>query len=322
MRLVLSAALAAAVCLVPAAAAAEDDAGGGGADGMEQEQEQEPGITWTPRWEGAGEGPSRVEALTLTTLDWRVANGSDWFVKFYAPWCPHCRMMGPVLEEVAAGFLPPGAEGSRNVVIAKVDVEMELALGIRFLVGSYPTLALISDGGRTLRYYTGPRHAEAISDFISTGYTEVRPWCGEGWLGALHPANPVARGWRLFFEFHPIIVLYWLVERLLGLETVGFGANIVFALSMFPLLVVAATALLILVLEACGHFRAAGGGGGVPRPAADAKGGGADGGGGEDEDEDDDSDDGSSGDDDSGEEEEQEAEEEAGEEDEETKKAK
>ena len=29
--------------------------------------------------------PSRVEHLTLTTLDWKISNGSDWFIKFYGP---------------------------------------------------------------------------------------------------------------------------------------------------------------------------------------------------------------------------------------------
>lgn len=197
-----------------------------------------------------------VEVLTLTTFDWRISNGSDWFVKFYAPWCPHCRMMEPEMEKVA-GKLAGGDSGlvdGRHVVIAKVDVESELVLGVRFMVSSYPTCVLISDGGRTVRYYKGPRHALALTAFVTSGYEEVRPWCGSGWVGALHPGNPGARGWRHMFQLHPLLWFYRAVELGLGLQSVGFLPNIAFALSMFPVGVVFITALIILVLEGCGHF--------------------------------------------------------------------
>eukprot|EP01052_Picozoa_sp_SAG31_P001054 SAG31_NODE_34_length_31842_cov_31.677850_10_plen_143_part_00 len=68
---------------------------------------------------------------------------------------------------------------------------------------------------------------------------------------ALHPFNMANRFWRLFFEFHPLTLLFWLVEKIAGLESVGFAANSLFAISLFPLIIVVITLSLILCLEGC-----------------------------------------------------------------------
>ena len=57
---------------------------------------------------------------------------------FWAPWCGPCRMVGPILEEIA---------GERSEIkIGKINVDEQLELASQFRVMSIPTLIVIKDG--------------------------------------------------------------------------------------------------------------------------------------------------------------------------------
>jgi thioredoxin 1 len=58
---------------------------------------------------------------------------------FWAPWCGPCRMVGPIVEELANDL-----EGKAKVGKINVDEEMELAQA--FGVSSIPTLVVMQDG--------------------------------------------------------------------------------------------------------------------------------------------------------------------------------
>ena len=60
-------------------------------------------------------------------------------VDFWAPWCGPCKMIGPILEEIAAE-LP---EGSR---IVKIDIDQHQKTAGDFGVMSIPTLVVFKDG--------------------------------------------------------------------------------------------------------------------------------------------------------------------------------
>ena len=81
-------------------------------------------------WVVAGAAP-RVDA-EATTSGPRV--GGRW-----APWCGPCRMIAPVLEDLAA-------EHAGALKVVKVNVDEEPALGARFHARSIPLLVVLRDG--------------------------------------------------------------------------------------------------------------------------------------------------------------------------------
>ena len=60
-------------------------------------------------------------------------------VDFWAEWCPPCKAIGPVIEEIATEF-----EGVARV--GKVDVDQNKSLAQQYAIGSIPTLLFFRDG--------------------------------------------------------------------------------------------------------------------------------------------------------------------------------
>lgn len=57
---------------------------------------------------------------------------------FWAPWCGPCRMVGPILEEIAGEC--------SDIKIGKINVDEQPELASQFRVMSIPTLIVIKDG--------------------------------------------------------------------------------------------------------------------------------------------------------------------------------
>ncbi|MCI9415698.1 MAG: thioredoxin [Clostridiales bacterium] len=60
-------------------------------------------------------------------------------VDFWAPWCGPCRMVSPVVEEIAG-------EHADRVKVGKVNVDEEPELAAKYGVMSIPTLIVVKDG--------------------------------------------------------------------------------------------------------------------------------------------------------------------------------
>lgn len=83
---------------------------------------------------------SNAASLTASAFSESVENKSGvCLVDFWADWCGPCRMLAPVIDEVAADFA-----GSADVY--KVNVDEESALAARFGIMSIPTLIVFKDG--------------------------------------------------------------------------------------------------------------------------------------------------------------------------------
>lgn len=95
----------------------------------------------------------------LTDADFAksVAKGVT-LVDFYANWCGPCRMLAPVLEQVAKEL---GSKAS----IMKVDIDTEQATAAQYQITSVPTMILFKDGKEVNRLM-GLRNASAVKDFV------------------------------------------------------------------------------------------------------------------------------------------------------------
>jgi len=73
------------------------------------------------------------------TLSFQSMRGKPLLVNFWATWCGPCKMVAPVLEEIAK-------EKAGTLTVAKVDVDSNPSAARDFQVVSIPTLILFKDG--------------------------------------------------------------------------------------------------------------------------------------------------------------------------------
>lgn len=79
-----------------------------------------------------------IREVKEAEFDEIVKNGVV-LVDFWAPWCSSCRMLAKVIEQAA-----PAA--SADAVIAKVNIDEEKGLAVRFMVSNLPRLILFKNG--------------------------------------------------------------------------------------------------------------------------------------------------------------------------------
>lgn len=72
---------------------------------------------------------------------------------FWAPWCSPCRMVGPIVEEIAAE--------RGDLKVGKVNVDEQPELAIQFGVMSIPTLVVMKNG-KVINQAIGVRPKEQI----------------------------------------------------------------------------------------------------------------------------------------------------------------
>ena len=81
-------------------------------------------------------------------------------VDFWATWCGPCKMLSPILEDIA--------EERKDLVIAKVNIDEEMDLAMKFNITSIPTLALVN-GGTIVDTAVGYRPKEDVLKFTDQG---------------------------------------------------------------------------------------------------------------------------------------------------------
>lgn len=77
--------------------------------------------------------------LNDSNFDQVINNGKPVLVDFWAEWCGPCKMIGPIVEELAGDY-----EG--KAVIAKLNVDENPQVTARFGVRSIPTLLVFKNG--------------------------------------------------------------------------------------------------------------------------------------------------------------------------------
>ncbi len=82
-----------------------------------------------------------MKALHITKSNFReevLNSDKPVLLDFWAPWCGPCRMVGPILDEIAAE--------RPDVKVCKVNVDEEMELAASFKVASIPTLVVMDKG--------------------------------------------------------------------------------------------------------------------------------------------------------------------------------
>jgi thioredoxin 1 len=95
--------------------------------------------------------------LTKDNFDAETQKGIV-LVDFFAEWCGPCRMLSPILEEMAKEF-------AGKAKIGKINIDEEEDIAMRFSVVSIPTMILFKDG-KEYKRLVGLRDQDAISKVI------------------------------------------------------------------------------------------------------------------------------------------------------------
>ncbi len=82
---------------------------------------------------------THVLHLTDTSFNPTVSSSPILLVDFWAPWCGPCKMIGPIIDEIAE-------ELAGKVTVAKVNVDDCPAIAAEHRISAIPTLMIFRDG--------------------------------------------------------------------------------------------------------------------------------------------------------------------------------
>ncbi len=98
-----------------------------------------------------------MKHVNTAEFDALVAEGKTVLVDFFANWCGPCKMLAPVLEEVAPSY--------PEVEFVKVDTDENEDLARRFKISAIPALFIIKDG-KQVAMTRGYMNADELRAFV------------------------------------------------------------------------------------------------------------------------------------------------------------
>ena len=98
-----------------------------------------------------------VQRLNQNNFNNAIANGTT-LVDFYADWCGPCRMVSPIVDEIA--------EERSDITVGKVNVDDENALAMKYGVMSIPTLIVFQDGKEKARIVGARPKAAILAELV------------------------------------------------------------------------------------------------------------------------------------------------------------
>lgn len=94
-----------------------------------------------------------VREITDANLPLILAEGKPVVVDLWAPWCGPCRMMGPVVDELAEEY-------ADKIIVGKMNVDDNEEVPATFNVMNIPTLLLFKNGQLVNRHVGAARKAD------------------------------------------------------------------------------------------------------------------------------------------------------------------
>ncbi|MBS0624137.1 MAG: thioredoxin [Verrucomicrobia bacterium] len=101
---------------------------------------------------------NQIKNLNDDNFDQGVLSGVV-LVDFYADWCGPCRMLAPVIEELAQ-------EMAGKITVAKVDTDQAMSVASRFEVTSIPTIILFKNG-QVVKRVVGLKDLDALRKMVT-----------------------------------------------------------------------------------------------------------------------------------------------------------
>lgn len=98
-----------------------------------------------------------IVTITKQNFEELVNGEKPVLIDFWAPWCGPCRMVAPIVEEIAAE--------REDIIVGKINVDEEMELAVEFGVVSIPTLVVLKEGHLTAQT-VGYQPKEAIMKLL------------------------------------------------------------------------------------------------------------------------------------------------------------
>lgn len=102
-----------------------------------------------------------LNTIDNTNFENLVTNNSGiTLLDFWAPWCGPCRMLTPIIEELAENF-------KDKVTVGKVNVDDNRELALKYNISAIPTI-LIFKNGKLAKQIIGLRDLNSLTDELNS----------------------------------------------------------------------------------------------------------------------------------------------------------